>query len=295
MENSTPSAASGVWIGPNHERNTALRVPGPRQSNQIGEIAAIITAAASFPRFWPLKIISDSKYAIDGLTTHLQTWEDNGWIGVENADLFKRAAYILRSRIATTDFQWVKGHNGTLGNEQSDRLAKEGANKPETDLLPLTIPREFDLQGAKIATITQAIAYQGIREQHTPLPRPTTERNIQAARNTVHEYTGTLETEESLWKGTRNRTIRTRVQQFLYKSLHGTQKIGEFWRHIPGFETRQNCTTCDITESMDHILIHCHQQIGQNILDIFWALPEPKRFSVHYNALQAFIRQRKGL
>ncbi|KAI0245188.1 hypothetical protein BJV78DRAFT_1140588, partial [Lactifluus subvellereus] len=37
----------------------------------------------------------------------------------------------------------------------------------------------------------------------------------------------------------------------------GTQKIGEFWRHIPGFETRQNCTTCDITESMDHILIHC--------------------------------------
>jgi hypothetical protein len=38
-----------------------------------------------------------------------------------------------------------------------------------------------------------------------------------------------------------------------------------------------------------------HQQIGQNILGIFRALPEPKTFSVRYNALQAFMRQRKGL
>ncbi|KAI0254996.1 hypothetical protein BJV78DRAFT_1345447 [Lactifluus subvellereus] len=187
-------------------------------------------------------------YAYIAATTHLQTWEDNGWIGVKNADLFKRTAFLLRSRIATTDFQWVKGHDGTLGNEQSDRLAKEGANKPDTDLLPLTTPSEFDLQGAKLATITQATAYQGIRERHTPRPRPTTERNIQTARNAIYEYNGTLETEEYLWKGTRNRTIRTRIQQFLYKALHGTQKIGEFWGNIPNYEERETCDTCDVAD-----------------------------------------------
>ena len=249
---------SGIWIAPNYDRNTALRIPGPHQSNQVGELAAIIVAIDSFPKFWPLTIISDSKYAIDGLTTHLHTWEDKGWIGVKNADLFKRAAFLLRNRIATTDFQWVKGHNGTQGNEESDRLAREGANKPNADILHLKIPKEFDLQGAKLASMTQATAYQGIQETKKPQePRHTTTRNLQTTRDAIHAYCGNLETDESLWKGTRNPNIRTRIQQFLYKTLHGTQKIGSFWSNITEYENRQNCTICNVTESMEHILIHC--------------------------------------
>jgi ribonuclease HI len=162
--------SGGIWFGPNHERNAAIQIPGPLQSNQVGEIAAIIAAAVSIPRFWPLTIISNSKYAIEGLTTHLQTWEDKGWIGVKNTDLFKRAAFLLHSRTATTNFKWVKGHDGNLGNEQSDQLTKEGASKPEEDILLLKIPKEFDLQGAKLATITQSIVYQGIREHQTHTP-----------------------------------------------------------------------------------------------------------------------------
>jgi RNase H len=222
----------------------------------------------SFPRFWPLTIISDSKYAIDGLTTHLHTWEDNGWIGVKNATLFKKAAFLLRRHIATTDFKWTKGHNGTLGNEQSDLLAKAGANKTETDRLPLEIPKEFDLQGAKLATITQATAYRGIRENKPRPPRPTTERNIQTARDATFEYNGESETDETLWRGTRNRNLRTRVQQFLYKSMHGTQKIGNFWRNINDHEARQQCASCDTTETMEHILIHCTAQPTNQIWNL---------------------------
>jgi ribonuclease HI/exonuclease III len=258
----------GIWFGPNHERNAAIRIPGPLQSNQAGEIAAIIAAVASVPRFWPLTIISDSKYAIEGLTTHLQTWEDKGWIGIKNADLFKRAAFLLRSRIATTNFKWVKGHDGNLGNEQSDQLAKEGANKPEEDILPLGVPKEFDLQGAKLATITQSIAYQGIRERHTYTPRPTTTRNLQTAREAIFEHAENLETDETLWKGIRNHNIRTRIQQFLYKSMHGTQKIGDFWRNIQGYETRQTCSICNETETMEHILIHCRALPPRQIWDL---------------------------
>ena len=259
---------SGIWISPNHAQNTAIRVPGPQQSNQVGELAAIIVAVDSFPRFWPLTIISDSKYAIDGLTTHLHTWEDNGWIGVKNATLFKKAAFLLRRRIATTDFKWTKGHNGTLGNEQSDLLAKAGANKTETDRLPLEIPKEFDLQGAKLATITQATAYRGIRENKPRPPRPTTERNIQTARDATFEYNGESETDETLWRGTRNRNLRMRVQQFLYKSMHGTQKIGNFWRNINDHKARQQCASCDTTETMEHILIHCTAQPTNQIWNL---------------------------
>ena len=106
--------------------------------------------------------------------------------------------------------------------------------------------------------MTQATTYQGIRETRKPQePRHTTTRNLQTTRDAIHAYCGNLETDESLWKGTRNPNIRTRIQQFLYKTLHGTQKIGRFWSNITEYENRQNCTICNVTESMEHILIHC--------------------------------------
>jgi ribonuclease HI len=44
----------------------------------VGEIAAIIKAIETTANCIPLLIKSDSKYAIDGLTTHLENWEDQG-------------------------------------------------------------------------------------------------------------------------------------------------------------------------------------------------------------------------
>ena len=248
---------SGIWFGPDQERNRAIRVPGNAQSNQVGEIAAIIAAAEAIPPSWPLKIHTDSQYVIDGLTTHLSTWEDNGWIGIKNAELFKKAAYVLKKRSAPTYLQWVKGHSGVEGNEECDRLAKEGANKDNPDDLNLDIPVEFDLQGAKLATLTQAIAYKGILEQKAPHTRPTTSYNLERARIAIADYTGKQETDENIWRGLQKPTIRTKIRQFLYKAMHETQKIGSFWTHIQGYEDRQYCPTCGTTESMDHILIAC--------------------------------------
>jgi len=80
---------SSIWIKSNHGRNAAIRVPGIRQSNQVGEIIAVIEAINSFPNFCLLTIISALRYVIDGLTQHLSKWEDKGWIGVENVEFFK--------------------------------------------------------------------------------------------------------------------------------------------------------------------------------------------------------------
>ena len=52
--------------------------------------------------------------------------------------------------------------------------------------------------------------------------------------------------------------------------MHGTQKVGKYWRHIPNNEYHELCTTCGITESMDHILIHCRATPRR----IIWQLTE---------------------
>ena len=260
--------SGGVWAGHGNPLNTAIRVPGHAQSNQVGEIAAIIVAASLVPLSQPLEIISDSKYAIEGLTKHLQSWENQGWIGVKNAPFFKRAAYLLRRRTAPTIFKWVKGHDGIEGNEQSDRLAREGASNPILHALDLHILNRFNVQGAKLVALTQAIAYKGIRERK-PIPlRQSSSINTQLAREAIERYTGKDETDATIWLGIRKKPLRPKIRQFLFRAMHEVFMIGNYWSHIQAVEERRLCTTCGTTESMSHILTSCRSPPAR----IIWSL-----------------------
>ncbi len=261
---------SGIWFGPGDQRNQAIRVPGDAQSNQVGEIAAVIAALNVADPRQPLKIITDSKYVIEGLTTHRETWENDGWIAIKNAPLFKKAIHLMRNRAARTALQWVKGHSGTIGNEESDRLAKQGANKLQVDILDLDIPVEFDLQGAKLATLTQAKAYRGILERKNINPRRSTTRNLQLTREAIKRATNEMETDATIWMNIRKAVIRPKVQQFLYRTMHNTHMVGEYWTNINNYEDRGTCITCNTPESMTHILTQCDAPPRR----IIWSLAE---------------------
>ena len=261
---------SGIWVGENDPRNQAIRVPGTEQSNQIGELVAVIKAAQDLPIFTPMEIHSDSKYVIEGLTLHLPNWDDIGWIAVQNAPLFQKAAFLLRRRTATTRFKWVRGHSGDHGNEESDRLAKEGAEKANPDDLDLHIPEEYTVQGAKLSAMTQALAYKGIRLNKTKNTPPITPNLLQRIREAIRALNGQSETDATIWKSLRKPILRTRIQQFLYNSVHQALMVGDVWNHIPNFEYRETCPTCNTTESMEHILTQCNANTNR----IIWRLAE---------------------
>ena len=261
---------SGIWFTQNDPRNRAIRVPGSAQSNQIGEIAAIIAALEIIPPYQPVRICTDSKYVIEGLTTHLGSWEDDGWIGIKNAEHFRKTAHLMRHRSARTTLQWVKGHDGVQGNEASDALAKQGADKDRPDPMNLEIPDEFDIQGAKLSTLTQATAYKGILARKQATPRPTTEKNLRRARLAIQRVTTKSETDAAIWNNTRKSSIRPLIQQFLYKTMHETHMVGKYWRHINGYEERETCAMCNETESMSHILTQCKERTTQ----LIWRLAE---------------------
>ena len=151
----------------------------------------------------------------------------------------------------------MKGHQGELGNEQSDRLAKLGASKENEDEIILDIPDHFDIQGAKLSAITQAIAYKGIHERKKKDQRKTTNLNLEKVRYVLETQTGELEMNEALWSLIRKSPVRLKIRQFFYKALHGTQKIGRYWFNIQDYEERGICQHCNEDKTMDHILTGC--------------------------------------
>ena len=134
-------AGVGVYFGPGDKRNVSTTLTGPRQTNQRAELTAIQRALDIIPRNRPAVIITDSKYAIDCVTTWFQTWRRNGWKtaagkAVENKDLVENILARIEERLnqcgARTDFEWIKGHANNPGNVEADRLAVEGARNRAT-------------------------------------------------------------------------------------------------------------------------------------------------------------------
>ncbi|KAG1728984.1 ribonuclease H-like protein [Suillus paluster] len=259
----------GIWVGEDHPLNRAIRIPGPDQSNQAGKLAAILVALQSVDPLTPLTIITDSQYVINGLTTHLKEWEDQGWIGITNSKLFQAMAYHLRRRSASTTFQWIKGHNGNHSNEGADQLANARTQKNDPDTINMSVPLEFDLQGAKLMSMTQQLAYRGILAKTHLDYKKTTLSLLDITRYAIETVSKTIESDKTIWTSCRNKDISKKVQMFLYKTLQNAYKVGDFWLQIPTFEQRARCRICDEdSESMDHILTQCNNPTRTTIWEL---------------------------
>ncbi|KAF8550093.1 hypothetical protein OG21DRAFT_1598945 [Imleria badia] len=204
-------------------------------------------------------------------TVHLKNWEDQGWTNVTNHEWFNAAAYHLRRRTAPTNFKWVKGHQGVLGNERADELANQGAQKTVPDHMDIAVPDNFKATGIRLSTLTQRLAYQTIqkkRGKNRPYPRQAL-INLDITRYAIQDITGHLETDATLWRNLRHPDIRRPIQAFLYRAMTGSQRIGEFWQRIPNCEHRANCTHCEgQIESLEHILFECDTPERQEIWNL---------------------------
>src|SRR5882724_4860789 len=155
-------ASTGTFCLEDGTKNHALRIPGPSQTNQRGELMAIVKALSLISKGDELTIITDSWYAIKGIIEYLRKWDDKGWMKVQNADIFQKIAYELDTRGGETYFQWVKGHSNNPRNNGADEKASEGAHKENADNIELKVPKEYRLQGERLAAMTQKLAYNWI-------------------------------------------------------------------------------------------------------------------------------------
>ncbi|KAJ6585532.1 hypothetical protein B0H19DRAFT_927002 [Mycena capillaripes] len=95
--------------------------------------------------------------------------------------------------------------------------------------------------------------------------RPSTKKKLDAVRNKIGDTFNKHVSDEEIWISVRNRDVLPRAAQFLWKSIHNAHKIGHYWSHIPECEDRETCSTCNVEENLEHILVDCHSP-GQEII-----------------------------
>ena len=253
------TAGYGVWYGENDQRNVSERVPLRTQSNQTGELMAILHTVSHHPKDEDIRILTDSRYAVDGLTKNLRRWEERNWIDTHHGELFKCIAAWMRWRTGRTYLKWVKGHSGIAGNEGADRLAGEGALKPlpPTPTTPELPPDNPTPEGAAIARLEQRDFYKIIRDKKQIPRRSRTEKNVESIQLCTKQTFNTSPTAETIWKATKHKDLTRKTRDFLWKGTQNAYKIGEYWKHIEGYTERGICPICNETEDMEHILTSC--------------------------------------
>lgn len=104
----------------------------PDTTNNRMEMMAVIEALRQLKRPCKVRLYTDSKYVMQGMTEWISGWVRRNWINsqkkpVVNRDLWEKI--IELSRPHQIEWNWVQGHKGHPENERCDRLARNALKK----------------------------------------------------------------------------------------------------------------------------------------------------------------------
>ncbi len=95
----------------------------------LRELKAILPHHQMDPLLASVKVMTDSKYVVDGMKSWVAGWKARGWKKAdhkppENLELWQ-ALDEARTHFFEVEWLWVKGHAGHIQNEYCDRKANE--------------------------------------------------------------------------------------------------------------------------------------------------------------------------
>lgn len=122
----------GGWSWWHHDGSWAAGAL-PHTTNQQAELVALLMALKHVPASYPLRVMSDSQYAVNMASKWMAAWKRAGWRTssgqpVANLSIVKHLDAAIGGRAVRPEFVWVRGHAGVEGNERADRAAVAAAH-----------------------------------------------------------------------------------------------------------------------------------------------------------------------
>jgi ribonuclease HI len=124
----------GGWGAVLHYAGAEKEISGgePATTNNRMELMAAIEALNALKRGSKVRLHTDSKYVLDGVTRWIHGWKKNGWKTgdkkpVKNEDLWRRLDEAASRHEIT--WKWVKGHSDNEMNNRADALARSAIKR----------------------------------------------------------------------------------------------------------------------------------------------------------------------
>lgn len=107
--------------------NNKMELKGPLQG--LRDLQEILKERGKDPRLTKVKVLTDSKYVVDGMKTWITGWKARGWKKAdnkppENLEIWQDLDQV-QTEFLKIDWAWIKGHAGHPQNEYCDRKANE--------------------------------------------------------------------------------------------------------------------------------------------------------------------------
>jgi ribonuclease HI len=103
---------------------------------KIMEYRAVAEALAMLPEGASAIVFSDNESLVQNMIRRRDDWRDSNFANVDS-DVVESARRIdasITEKKLVVRFQWVRSHNGNLGNERADALAASGAREARAAL-----------------------------------------------------------------------------------------------------------------------------------------------------------------
>jgi ribonuclease HI len=130
--NPGPGGWGAVLVNPSTGQRLELSGSDPATTNNRMEMMAVIEGLRRLKRPTKVRVLTDSRYVVDGMTSWIHSWRRNGWQTsgkkpVKNRELWEEL--IRLSEQHDLAFEWIQGHSGHPENERCDELAVQAYGK----------------------------------------------------------------------------------------------------------------------------------------------------------------------
>lgn len=238
-------------------------------------LIAIILTSIKCSINTPLTIYIRSGMVLDLLTKDMEKMEDEGFYGIQDAGLLRTLVGQLRMHRASIALYNLTDELIFQQETLARSLATNALTRDRIMTLP-PIPEELHLTGARLSSMTQALAYKTIKSMTECPERPRTQKMLKDIMQHIKNSEGRMVEGKTIWKGIRNKDFSKKVKIFLWKLTHDAYKVGQYWDRPTmnqELKSRAFCKHNNNIDSMDYILTKCvspEQDIVWNLASNMW-------------------------
>ncbi|MEB3224507.1 MAG: ribonuclease HI [Synechococcus sp.] len=139
----------------------------------------------------PIRLFTDSKYVIDGITKWIKGWQKKGWKTATGNPVLNQDLWQQLNQLNSLKIDWchVRGHSGEAGNERADAIANGFARGQPPTLKTIQVSEDLSKSRGISPGSSRQLTVDLVSQTQSNLviPNPSAEKSMTDALSFSHD------------------------------------------------------------------------------------------------------------